>query len=57
MNTDTFDLRPLLEGEQPNEDEVLVTGEPQKVRRLARNLKAMKKAARKTARDSRKKNR
>lgn len=57
MNTTTFDLRTLVEGEQPNEDEVLVTGEPQKIRRLARNLKAMKKAARKTTRDSRKRNR
>jgi hypothetical protein len=57
MNTETFDLRSLAEGGLLKADGVRVTGPPEQVRRLAANLKAMKKKARQQSRQSRKQNR
>jgi len=57
VNTDTIKFRPLSPDEEPTDDEVLVVGTPPQMRRLARNLAAMKRKARKASRASRKKNR
>ena len=57
MNVDKLEIRELQEGEWPAEDEVLVVGSPKNVKRLAANLKAVKKRARKAGKASRKKNR